>query len=102
MDRHDLFINDWIKRQSERAEAAQKAVEDKQKEFRSTILDDSMLEKIESSRIATPEDIEKLTKVQKSKKPGVGIPSDAYKKSEEKERVLKKLSSTVIRDSGQE
>lgn len=98
MDRHDLFINDWIKSQSERAEAARKASEEKQKEFRATLLEDSALEKMESSRIATPEDIAKLAKNQNFKKPGMSVPSDAYKKSEEKERVMKKLGGTVIRD----
>lgn len=99
MDRHDLFINEWVKGQAERAEAARKASEEKQKKFRETVLEDSVLEKMEPSRIATPEDIAKLTNARASEKPGVAVPSDAYKKTEEKDRVMKKLSGTVIRDN---
>ncbi len=96
-DRHDLFINEWIDEQEKRAEDARKAAIAKQEEFKAAVNEEA-LETIEGSRIASPEDIQKLMEAQKKTKPGMAVPIDAYKKSDEKERVLKKLSGTVIRD----
>lgn len=96
-DKHDLFIEKWIDNQAKAAEEAKKSVEEKQKSFRDNIYDDTYLEKTESSRIATPEDIAKIMGNKKKNKPGLALPSDAYKRSDEQERVMRKLSGTVIR-----
>lgn len=97
-DKHDLFINEWIKKQEERADQARKAAEERRDQFRSTVLDDSSYEMMESSRLATPEDLEKLSNIKKNTKRGLTTPTDAYQKSNEGERVLKKVSGTVIKN----
>lgn len=96
-DRHDLFINDWIKEQSDHAERARQSAENKQKEFRDK-MQTVDLEKMESSRLATPEDLKKIKRAQKDIKSGTKTAIDAFKKVETQEKMIKKLSSTIIRN----
>lgn len=94
-DKHDTFIADWIKIQQDKVEAAKLASEEKQKVFRDKLKNDVDFSKIESSRIATPEEIERLTK--RSVVHGVMEPSDPLEKKYSTEDIIRKVSGTVIK-----
>lgn len=93
-DKHDLFIDEWLKNQREAVEAAKKAAEEKQAAFREKLNNDIDFSKVESSRMATPEEIERLTKRTVIK--GVANASDPLEKTYSKEEVIRKVSGTII------
>lgn len=93
-DKHDLFMESWINAQKKKAEDARRAYEEKQKEFRKKLENDVDFSKVEGSRVATPEEIERLTK--KSIVKGISAASDPLEKKYSKEDIIRKVSGTVI------
>lgn len=57
-DKHDLFIEEWIQKQREKVNEVKKSVEEKQKEYINKIKMEE--DKIEFSRPASKEDIDKI------------------------------------------
>ena len=94
-DKHDMFVDSWIKKQRDAAEEAKKAAEEKQKAFRKKLETDIDLTKMEDSRVATPEEIAKLKK--KKVIHGIELPSDPLEKKYKKEDVLRKIGGTIIK-----
>jgi hypothetical protein len=97
-DRHDLFIDEWIKQQKVAAEKAKQQVEERQREFRTKLREVDLSSVEESKPISTAE----LNKVLAKKRvsdvgPGVTQPIIDVNENEDKERFLKKISATVIR-----
>lgn len=95
-DQHDLFMEKWYKLQKDKAEAAQKAAEDKQKEYRQrldTMTHDDM---IEGSRPISSEELEKKLKNKEIIK-GLSQSSDSFEKSENKKHFLRKIGISVIK-----
>lgn len=93
-DKHDNFIENWIKRQEEQALAVKQEAEMKQKAFRQKLEQDIDFTKFEDSRVATPEEVERLMK--KKEKPGRAKASDPLEKKYSTEDVLKKIGSKII------
>ena len=92
-DKHDLFIEGWLKKQKELAERAKMAVEEKRLEYRES------LEKVgdsetEGSRLATPEEIANL-----GRKDIIGVQRGAFSQEtyEKKQAFIKKVSSVVLK-----
>jgi hypothetical protein len=95
-DKHDSFLDQCIESERKHAEGAKKAVEEKQKKFRDTVQKDIDLSKVESSRVATEEEVAKLFEKSKKKIRGA-VPTDAYEKFNMHEKVLKKIGVTKIK-----
>jgi hypothetical protein len=97
-DRHDLFIEQWMKQQRELAEEAKKQAEMKQKEFRAK-LQDVDLTTVEGSRPISSVELKKI--LAKSKSIGRDSPATQYGPSfdgeDPKDRFLKKISARIIR-----
>lgn len=93
-DKHDLFMENWIKDQQKKAEDAKRSYEEKQKEFRKKLENDVDFSKVEGSRVATPEELEKLTK--KSVFKGISVATDPLEKIYSKDDIIRKVSGTVI------
>jgi hypothetical protein len=97
IDKHDAFIDNWIKEQKEKSEEAKRLLEEKQKAYRVKLNKDIDFTKMEDSRIATPEEVKKL--MSKKVIPGVVRPSDPLEKKYSNEDVIKKVSGTVIKSN---
>jgi hypothetical protein len=95
-DKHDIFIDDWIKKQKEKVEDTKRLSEEKQKVFRDKIKKDIDFTKLEDSRMATPEEVERMMKSKTIR--GVESPSDPLEKKHNTEDVLRKISGTVIKN----
>lgn len=93
-DRHDLFIDEWVRRQSESAERAKEEAERKRRAFREQV-ESVDWEHMEESKPVTAEEMERLLD-KRSERPGAGKYMSAYEDKGKKERVIKKLSTTVI------
>lgn len=61
-DKHDIFIEEWLKKQKEKAERAKKEVEEKQKSYRKKIENENENMNYEISRPATKEELERINK----------------------------------------
>ena len=97
-DRHDLFIEEWIKQQKAAAEKAKQQVEDRQREYR-VKLQEVDLSSVEESKPITTSELNKILAKKKVSDigPGVTQPIINVNDNEDKERFLKKISATVIR-----
>jgi hypothetical protein len=94
-DKHDLFIEEWIEKQKKLAEEAKKSVEEKQVQYRKK-MENIDPTKIEGSRIATPEEIEGLSK---GSVKGIRRETLSREKFEKQQTFIKKVSSVVLRNS---
>jgi hypothetical protein len=94
-DKHDVFVDDWIKKQKEKVEETKRLSEEKQKIFRDKVSKDIDFTKMEDSRMATPEEVKRLMKSKTIR--GVDSPSDPLEKKYSTEDVLRKVSGTVIK-----
>lgn len=93
-DKHDLFIDKWMKRQHDRAQEMKRRAEERARSFREGMkIDPASLDE-EDSRQATPEEIEALSKSSKSH---VSKYMSAYEGFEKSDRFMKKVGSRVIR-----
>jgi hypothetical protein len=92
-DKHDLFMEDWYKKQRQKAEDARKAAIEKQRSFTKKF-DESILD-LEPSRTATDEEIKKISKPIKN--PGASTSHEAFRKKDDEERFLSKMSARVIK-----
>jgi hypothetical protein len=92
-DRHDIFIEQWIEKQRQKAEEAKKKAEQRQQDFRKKIEEIDDLER-EDSRPVSAEEIKKIMEERKNKKSENYMA--AYEKSDQAERFMKKVSSRVI------
>jgi len=92
-DKHDTFIENWIKNQRKLAEAAKENVENRQKDYRNKLenIDES---KIEGSRLATPEEIRELDKKNRY---GIRTGTDSLEKYNKQQNFVKKVSSVVLK-----
>lgn len=95
-DRHDLFIEEWVKKERQKAEEAKKKAEQRQQDFRKKIQEVDDLER-EDSRAVSPEEMKKVMEERKDKRSDNYM--SAYEKSDQTERFMKKISSRVIRSS---
>jgi hypothetical protein len=94
-DKHDVFVDDWIKKQKEKVEETKRLSEEKQKIFRDKVSKDIDFTKMEDSRMATPEEVKRLMKSKTIR--GVDSPSDPLEKKYSAEDVIRKVSGTVIK-----
>jgi hypothetical protein len=96
-DKHDLFIDSWMKEQKATAERAKAAAEARQQEFRDK-LKDVDLSTLEPSRPISTAELNKRLAAKKltSKDKFAGQPMVLEDAGEMKERYLKKMSSTII------
>lgn len=99
-DKHDLFIEEWVRKQKAAADEAKKKVEERQKEFR-VKLQDVDLSRIEESRPVSKMEINKILG-QKKKDFSVSSPMIPVNEHEGKELFIKKIGSTVIRSDKKE
>lgn len=97
MDKHDTFIDNWIKEQKEKAEEAKRLAEEKQKAYRAKINKDIDFSKMEDSRMATPEEVKRI--MSKKVISGVTRPSDPLERKYSTEEVIRKVSGTVIKSN---
>lgn len=94
-DKHDLFIEAWIKQQRDLAERAKNQAEARQQEFRAKV-QDMDLSKIEDSKPISTSDLNKILAQRKSLV-SVSTPMVVPDEQGEKERYIRKMSSTIIR-----
>lgn len=92
-DKHDIFIENWIKRQKDIADKAKKSVEKKQEEYRKKVQEEDAT-KIESSRLASPEEVKKLN--QRSPR-GLVHRTISMENFNKKQKFIKKVSSVVLK-----
>lgn len=92
-DKHDLFMEEWYARQRQRSEEAKRNALERHKllaaKFEEVDLDS------EPSRAATEEELNRISRPIRN--PGASVSHDAYRKKEDEERFLSKMSSKVIR-----
>ena len=94
-DRHDLYIDQWMEDQKNRADRAKKNVEERQMAFRNKI-ESTDLDLLEPSKSISITELNKILENKKSGEPDRSYMSGG--ESEEiKERVLKKISTKIIR-----
>lgn len=97
-DKHDLFIEEWARRQREKSEEAKRQAELRQQEYREKIQDVD-LTTIEGSRPVSVEELRKALEKQRQSQ------SEEIKKrkiegsynSEMKDRVIRKIGSTILK-----
>jgi hypothetical protein len=94
-DKHDLFIEAWIKQQRDAAERAKEQAEARQQEFRAKIKDID-LSAVEDSKPISTSDLNKILAQRKSEM-SVSAPMVVHDEREEKDRYIRKMSSTIIR-----
>lgn len=94
-DKHDIYIDMWIKQQRDKAEEVKRKVREKQYAFQEKLKKDIDFSKSEDSRIATPEEIAQLVKMKVT--PGIARPSEPLNKDNSTEKVLRKIGGTVIK-----
>jgi len=94
-DKHDLFIDAWIKQQRDAAEKAKEQVEARQQEFRAK-LKDIDLSTVEDSKPISTSDLNKILAQRKSDM-AVSTPMVVPDEREDKDRYIRKMSSTIIR-----
>lgn len=94
-DRHDLYIDEWIKRQKIKAELASKNVEERQKAFRKKI-EETDLDLLEPSKPISSQELNKILEQKKNKKSDNTYMA-GKEQTERRERVYKKLSTRIIR-----
>lgn len=92
-DKHDLFMEEWYKDQKKRSEDAKTRALEKHKELTKKF-DESDLD-FEPTRTATEDEIRKLSRPIKN--PGASVSHDAFRKKDDEERFLSKMSSRVIK-----
>jgi len=99
-DKHDLFIEEWVRSQQSMAEEAKKQAEDRQKEFRAKI-DALDMSSTEGSKPISASELRKILADKKELQRDAPIQEfmTAAAQNESSERFLKKISSTVIRAS---
>jgi hypothetical protein len=92
-DKHDLFIEEWLIKQKELAEAASQAVEEKRIKYRESL---EVREDIntEGSRLATSEEILRLNDRRNF---GIQEESAVTGSLQEKQAFIKKVSSVVLK-----
>lgn len=93
-DKHDLYIDEWIERQKEKAEQTRESVEKKSEAFREKINKEG-LDLIESSIAISSEELNKRLKEKNNKDNKVFMPDST--EVERRDRVLKKMSAKIIR-----
>lgn len=93
-DRHDLFIDQWMKKQQDRADAAKKAVEEKQTQFKQQF-ETIDLTLLEDSKPVTLEDIKKIEESMPKK--GTAKFISAYEDMDHNDRFIKKLSARIVK-----
>ena len=94
-DKHDLFIDAWIKQQRDAAERAKEQVEARQQEFRAK-LKDIDLSTVEDSKPISTSDLNKIL-AQRKTDMAVSTPMVVPDEREDKDRYIRKMSSTIIR-----
>lgn len=94
-DKHDLYIDQWMDNQKKKAEMANKMVEDKQMAFRKKI-EGSDLDLFEPSKPISTEELNKIIELKKNNRSDTTFMS-GKEDVEMKERVFKKISTTIIR-----
>lgn len=92
-DKHDLFMEKWYEQQKQRASAAKNRAIEKHREFKKKF-DEDILD-LEPTRVATEEEIKKITKPVKY--PGASVSHDEYRKKDDDKRFLSKMSSNIIK-----
>jgi len=93
-DKHDLFIDQWMKQQRDMAEEAKKQAETRQREFRVKLQDVDMTRLEESMPISSAELKKRLIKNKISEKSNQSMSS--FENYDQKDRFIKKISSTII------
>jgi len=94
-DKHDLYIDQWMENQKKRAEAAKKNVEERQKAFRKNI-EIADLDLLEPSKPISTIELNKILNKKKNVDPDKTYMA-GKEKDEMKERVLRKISTKIIR-----
>lgn len=94
-DRHDLYIDQWMDNQKKKAELANKMVEDKQVAFRKKI-ENAELDLFEPSKPISSEELNKILEQKKNNKSDTTFMA-GKEEVEMKDRVYKKISTTIIR-----
>lgn len=94
-DKHDLYVDQWLDNQKKKAELANKMVEERQMAFRKK-LEDNELDLFEPSKPISSEDLDKILEQKKNKKSDTTFMA-GKEDVEMKERVYKKISTTIIR-----
>lgn len=92
-DKHDLYIDKWIANQKERAERAQASVREKQEAFRKK-METTDIDLLEPSKPISSAELNRLLEQKKSAE------NNSYTNNAEaeiKDRVLKKISTKIIR-----
>jgi hypothetical protein len=94
-DKHDLFIEAWIRKQREEAEKVKDQVEERQREFRAKI-QETDLSKVEGSKPISTSDLNKILAKNRATV-AVSSPMVVHDEREDKDRYIRKMSSTIIR-----
>lgn len=95
-DKHDLFIDEWMRRKSEAAKKKKEAQEERSRIYREEIKEKSL--DIEGTRRADPNEIEKILKRNIDKKVHVSNYSSAYEDEGKSEDFIKKIGSRVLKN----
>jgi len=97
-DKHDLFIDEWVKQQKAAAERIKEQAEERQRVFRAKIQEVD-LSSIEDSRPISASELKKVLAQKKISKTDMVVsqPMMPFDERDEKERFLKKISATIIR-----
>jgi len=95
-DRHDLFMEHWLNKQKEKAEAAKREAEERQRRYRERLEQIDFTE-LEGSRPVSVEEMELVLQKSKAKKEKTSTYMSSTASSDHKDRFIKKVSQTVIR-----
>lgn len=95
-DKHDLFIDEWMRRKDEAARKKQEekdaASEAFRKNFEETSLD------TEGTRKASPDDLAKILDISNGKGPSLSSYSSAYEDVGKSESLMKRIGSRILKN----
>jgi len=95
-DKHDLYIDQWITNQKNKADEAKRNVEEKQMAFRKKV-EDTDFDLLEPSKPISSSDLNKILYQKKNHIRSEGTYMAGNENSEIRDRVYKKLSTKIIR-----
>ena len=94
-DRHDLFIDKWIKDKADRARAAKEAQLEKARKYREEIKETTLDR--EGSRRASPEEMKKILNRDSDKKVHTEKFTSAYEGNGKSDDLMKKIGSRILK-----
>ena len=96
-DKHDVFIDDWIQAAKDKAAEEERLVQERVRIFRENLKRDIDFTKVEDSRIATPEEVQRMMNNKHSN--SISVATEPIEKTYSQMDVIKKVSGTVIKSA---